>query len=143
MNDSVSVPGERRKRKPDVLIMNYETGEPICIIELKASYTKRSLLKTYNADYEMWKRLNENIKFLFVILRSSSKNKANTYKKVEGCRVICWDLKTDKDSKIKGIEPQIDTSIEDIFEEVYQTIKYFEKSQPYKLHNSNFQSFRL
>ncbi|MEN6290442.1 MAG: hypothetical protein ABFD07_00295 [Methanobacterium sp.] len=137
LNDSVAVPGERRKRKPDVLIASYETGEPICIIELKASYTKRSLLKTYNADHEMWKRLNENIKFLYVILRSNSENKAKTYKKAEGCRVICCDLKTDKDSEIKEIKPQIDTLIEAIFEEIYQAIQNFETNRPYKLHSQN------
>lgn len=126
LNDSIAVPGERTKRKPDILIEDYETGEPICIIELKASFTKRSLVKTYNSDYEMWKQLNENIKFLFVILRSNSENKSNTYRKVNGCRVICYDLKTDKDSKTKGIKPKIVTPIEDVFDEVYQAILDFE-----------------
>jgi hypothetical protein len=143
LNDSVAVPGERRKRKPDVLITDYETGKAICIIELKASYTRRSVLKTYNSDYEMWKRLNENIKFLFVILRSSSGNKANIYKKAEGCRVICYDLKTDKDNVIKKIDPKIDTPIEDIFEEIYQTIQNFETIRSYKLDNQNSQSIHL
>lgn len=37
LNDSIAVPGERRKRKPDVLIRDYLTDKPICIMELKAS----------------------------------------------------------------------------------------------------------
>lgn len=126
LNDSIAVPGERRKRKPDILIRDYLTDKPICIMELKASFTKRSLTKIYNADYEVWKRLNENLKFLYVILRSNSENKCDVYKKAEGCRVICYDLRTDKDSRIKEIKPQIVKSIEDIFEEVYQTINDFE-----------------
>ncbi|AKB64922.1 hypothetical protein [Methanosarcina mazei] len=126
LNDSIAVPGERRKRKPDVLIRDYVTDKPICIMELKASFTKRSLAKIYNVDYEMWKQLNENLKFLYVIFRSNSENKIDVYKKAEGCRIICYDLKTDKDSRIKGIKPQIVNSIEDIFEEVYQAISDFE-----------------
>jgi len=122
LNDSIAVPGERRKRKPDVLIRDYLTDKPICIMELKASFTKRSLAKIYNANYEMWKQLNENLKFLYVILRSNSENKIEVYKKAEGCRVICYDLRTDKDSRIKEIKPRIVKSIEDIFEEVYQAI---------------------
>lgn len=129
LNESVPVPEERVKRKPDILIKTYKTGEPICIIELKASYTKRTLLKSYNADYEMWKRLNENITFLYVILRSNSKNKTNTYKKAKGCRVICWDLKIDEESKIKRIVPKIDTSIESVFEEIYQSICNFDRNK--------------
>lgn len=129
INQSIVVPRERRKRKPDILITDYKTGEPICIIELKASFTKRSLIKIYNTDYEMWKRLNGNIKFLYVILRSSSKNKTNTYQKVDGCRVICYDLKTDKDNRNKRIKPTIVTPIEEIFEEVYHAILDFRLNQ--------------
>lgn len=129
INQSIAVPRERRKRKPDILITDYKTGEPICIIELKASFTKRSLIKIYNTDYEMWKRLNGNIKFLYVILRSSSENKTNTYQKVDGCRVICYDLKTDKDSRNKRIKPTIVTPLEEIFEEVYHAILDFRLNQ--------------
>lgn len=122
LNNPISVPGERNKKQPDILIKNYKTKKPLCIIELKASYTKRSLIREYNTQSNFWKKLDEDIVFLYVIFSCSSKNKAKTYKKVDNCRIVCYDFKTDKDSQIKGIEPKIIDSIELILDEIYTII---------------------
>ena len=41
---------------------------------------------------------------------------------MDNCRIICTDFKTDPDSKIKGIEPQLVDPIENIFDEIYKKI---------------------
>lgn len=125
LNHPIDVPGERIKKQPDILIRDYHTGTPICILELKASFTSRSLIKTYNNSFDMWKRLDEDIRYLFVMFSCSSKQKSQTYKKVKDCRIICYDFKTDKSSKIKGITPQVVDPIEGIFEEIYDIINDF------------------
>lgn len=71
----------------------------------------------------MWKQLNENIDFKFIIFSCTSKKKSDTYKKVENCKVICYDFKIDEDSRIKGIQPQKVDCIENIFEEIYSSIQ--------------------
>lgn len=122
INHPIPVPGERRKKQPDILIRDYKTKKPICIVELKAGFTKRSLIKEYNSKLVMWKKLNENINFLYLIFSCSSERKANTYKKVENCRVVCYDFKTDNDSQVKGIEPKIVDPIECVLDEIYNII---------------------
>ena len=66
--------------------------------------------------------MNNDIKFLFVIFSASSENKTRTYKKIENCRVVCYDFKTDQNSGIKEIPVTIVDSIESIFEEIYKII---------------------
>lgn len=126
-NQPIPIPGERNKKEPDILIRDHKTQKPIYVIELKAGYTKRSLIREYNSYQQIWTKLDKNINFLYIIFSASSKIKTNTYKKVGGCRVVCYDFKTDKDSQIKGITPQIVDSIETIFEEIYETIIRFKK----------------
>ena len=127
-NPSLSVSGERRQKEPDILIKDCKTNTEICIIELKKSFTSRSVKKEYNTRFELWKKLNEDIKLLYVIFHATSKNKTQTYKKVENCRVICYDFRTDKKSQEKNITPTIVDSIESIFEEIYNTIIDFKKT---------------
>ena len=126
-NPSLSVSGERNQKEPDILIKDCKTNTEICIIELKKSYTHRSVKKEYNTRFELWKKLNNDIKFLYVIFHATSENKTRTYKKEENCRVICYDFRTDKKSQEKNITPTIVDSIETIFEEIYNTITDFKK----------------
>lgn len=127
LNPSIPVPGERNNKQPDILIRDCKTKTSICIIELKKSFTKRSLIKTYDDAFQIWEKLNNDIKFLFVIFSASSENKTRTYKKVENCRVVCYDFKTDQNSGIKEIPVTIVDSIESIFEEIYKIIVKFNK----------------
>lgn len=128
-NQPIPIPGKRYKKEPDILIRDHKTKTPIYVIELKAGYTKRSLIREYNSYQQMWIKLDKNINFIYIIFSANSKLKTNTYKKVEACRVICYDFRTDKDSQIKGITPQIVDSIENIFEEIYETIIRFKKER--------------
>lgn len=127
-NPSLSVSGERRQKEPDILIKDCKTNIEICIVELKKSFTHRSVKKEYNTRFELWKKLNNDIKFLYVIFHVTSKNKTRTYKNEENCRVICYDFRTDKKSHEKNITPTIVDSIETIFEEIYDTIIDFKKT---------------
>ena len=71
-NPSLSVSGERRQKEPDILIKDSKTNTDICIVELKKSFTHRSVKKEYNTRFELWKKLNNNIKFLYVIFHATS-----------------------------------------------------------------------
>ena len=123
INKSISIPNEPRKRRPDIMISLKSNKEPIIILELKVSFTRRSLIKIYNEMEEMYKRLSSNLQFFFIIM-NTSQQKAETYKKASpNCRIICYDFKLDKESRIKQIQPKIIDSIESIFEDIKYKIK--------------------
>ena len=123
INKSISIPNETRKRRPDIIISQKSNNKPIIILELKVSFTRRSLIKIYDEMEEIYKRLSPNLQFFFIIM-NTSQQKAKTYKKVSpNCRIICYDFKLDKESRIKRIQPKIIDPIESIFEDIKNIIK--------------------
>lgn len=123
INKSFSIPNEPRKRSADIIISLKSNKKPIIILELKVRFARRSLIKLYNEMEGMYKRLSPNLQFFFVIMHASQQ-KAKTYKKVSpNCRIICYDFKLDKESRIKQIQPKIIDSIESIFEDIKNIIK--------------------
>lgn len=93
------------------------------LLELKTSFTKRSLLKTYNELEEMYKRISPKLEYFFIIF-NASQQKAKTYKKISpNCRVLCYDFKVDQDSLIKQIQPKIIDPLEELFEDIKSVVK--------------------
>lgn len=123
INDSIPIPNEKRKKKPDIIVYDIRTNEPLLIIELKVSYSKRSLKKYYYREEELYQRLSHHLEYYFILF-NASELKSSTYKKtVQNCRVVCYDFKTDKDSLIKRIHPKIIDPIEEIFEELKNVLR--------------------
>jgi len=123
VNKPIAVPNERNKKKPDILIRHKSKKEPLVLLELKTSFTKRSLLKTYNELEEMYKRISPKLEYFFIIF-NASQQKAKTYKKISpNCRVLCYDFKVDRDSLIKQIQPKIIDPLEQLFEDIKSVIK--------------------
>ena len=122
INDSIPIPNEPRKKKPDILIRDTRSNKDVLVIELKASYSKRSLIKNYKEEENLYQRLSRDLKYYFIIF-SASKLKSNTYKNtVDNCRVICINFKTDKESQIKRIQPNIIDPVESILEEIKENL---------------------
>lgn len=123
INDPIVIPYEPRKRKVDVIIRWKKTGAPLMILELKASYSRRSIKKYYFKTREMFQRLSPNLEY-FLIIFCANKLKSQTYKRtVHNCRVICYDFKVDQETLEKQIQPKIIDPVEEIFEELKETIK--------------------
>lgn len=118
INSPIDIPGERNKKQPDILITNAETGVPTCIVELKTSYSHRSLKKEYAEQNSYWRKLNKDILFLYIIFNASS-GKTKTFKQVPYCRVVCNDFNL---MATKQIDPVIVDSIEKIYDEVYRNL---------------------
>lgn len=113
VNSSIIIPGSKNKKKADIIISNGKNGKVYLVIELKKSFTKSSLKKTYNDEYNEYSKLGRQLKYMFIIFQSS-KIKTKTYKQLEGCRVICNDYGLWH----KSVEPIVVDSIESILEEI-------------------------
>lgn len=118
INSPVIIPGNRNKKKPDIIISDEKTGKAHVVIELKKSFTKSSLKKTYNDEYTEYSKLGSQLKYMFIIFQSS-KTKTKTYKQLQGCRVICNDYGLWG----KSIAPKVVDSMESILEEIYSHLK--------------------
>lgn len=118
VNSPIIIPGNRTKKKADIIISNKKTGKVHLIIELKKSFTKSSLKKTFNDEYNEYSKLGPQLKYLFIIFQSS-KVKTKTYKQVPQCRVICNDYGLWH----RSIEPVIADPVESILEEIYNHLK--------------------
>jgi len=123
VNKAIPVPGQRNKRRPDILIRHKSDKKPLILMELKTRFTKRSLIRTFNELESMYKQLSSDLEYYFIIF-TASQQKAKTYKQASSnCKVLCFDFKPDKDSQIKGIQPKIIDPLEELFEEVKTVVK--------------------
>lgn len=131
INESIHVPGYPRKRHPDILIRDKNTEHPICILELKSGFSKGSLKHTYNKAYNIWKKLGDDVKFMFVIFNCSSIKKSKVYKLAgvnedgtnDSVYTMCCKFKTDQQSMINRVQPETIDQIEEIFEKIYDSIQ--------------------
>jgi len=114
INSPIIIPGNRNKKKPDIIVSDTKTGKAHIVIELKKSFTKSSLKKTYNDEYNQYSKLGPQLKYMFVIFQCS-KTKTKTYKQLPGCRVICNDYGLWQ----RAIDPKVADSVESILEEIY------------------------
>lgn len=118
INESIIVPGEKHRRKPDILLYSVNPSRPRFIIELKTRYSHRSLVKYYTEQQSAFSRISPGICYNIILFTASSL-KTTTFKNtVPSCRIICQDFHPDADSQQKGIYPTIVDSMEAIFDEI-------------------------
>jgi hypothetical protein len=116
VDKAILIPNLKIRKRPDIIISNKKDKTPQVIIELKTSFTKSSLIKTYNDSLNNWKKINPQIYFYFIILNSSPQ-KTKTYKKINNCKIICNYLKKEQ------LDYKIIDNIEDIFNEINKNLK--------------------
>lgn len=123
VNTPTNIPGEPRKKKLDVIVRLKKTSALLMVLQLKSSYTKRSLRRYYDVEREMFNKISPDLDYYYVIF-NASKLKSKTYKNtVDNCKVLCYDFKTDNDSMEKMIQPKIVDPVEDVFDDFKQLIK--------------------
>jgi hypothetical protein len=121
LNNSLAVENFKTKQKPDITIIDRKTKTPVFVLELKKSFSSRSVIKEIEKQKAKWNEKGQS-KFLFIIF-SCSIGKATLYRKQNECKVVCTRLRKNEDEFKKGITPTILDSIEEIFQEIYNSIR--------------------
>lgn len=111
-NEFLHIPNRKKKKKPDVQLIDTRSGKINYIIELKKSFTKSTLKRYYNQEFSEYSKLGKSIRYLIVIF-NASKTKTKTYKQIKDCRIIWNDY-----NKPEGRNFGVVDSLESIFEEI-------------------------